>query len=685
MFVDRADYIKNYTCATSDQFSSEDPTISQKEVFPSQISEIAVKSFLSSSSSIPEDKVQGGEMVMGLREQQLKEQVIRDALIFDEADFSAYGNKHENLMKLERLVNGLQLKDVFVPKPCGIKSDVIRDFLKFCKPEIFDAWLNLQTLYKNHQEPTPFLELSKTKELLKKIDGMVCEAFSTEDTFEMLKISQEFSPWLKEVKEKGGYLVVRSTGAEDSDKVVNAGANTSVSYVLPSEKEFCLALGEVVRSYFSLGSLQTRIHSKENPFDSDLKLAVTVQKLIGERIGGESDANEIPISAVLFTNEPLYIGNERFRVMRISASFGHGEGVVKNKGVEGDTLTILQSQINPDRIYVLYDNQEKKTRLAPSQLSDNDGVELVKMNNPHELIRRRVFDNDAMIARLFELGLIVEDYFQKPNDMELVVKGDKIYPVQARAVVRNKQIPTYLDLKKIEKNESLPIKKTVQLSAIVSGKASVVKITSPQEILIANSLTEVQEKQLFKEGQHKLVIVQQKEPANSHPVINFSLYGLPCLCTEGDGESVFEIVRELNDKNNELVVCTQSAALHLWSRELASVDDYVSKGFITHPANIAHSQPITELLPEDMKAKVEVPQEVRDLLFRIRAATTSEIALRALETLRKHTWLQNLSEKKATLEKHLNCGSLVDRNVKLLKESIEQLQESVDSAFNQLQ
>ncbi|MEM1282164.1 MAG: PEP/pyruvate-binding domain-containing protein [Chlamydiota bacterium] len=398
-------------------------------------------------------------MVMNSREQliakEVKDTIAKSSSVPDELALNAYGNKHKNLVKLHHLVEALNLKGISVPKPCGIKSDAIQNFLQSCKPEIFDKWSNLQKNYEEYKYSgtAPFLELPEVKKNLATIDGMIYEAFSKKNAYELLQVEGEFDLWLEEIKKRGGHLMVRSTGAEDSKKAANAGGNTSVSYVSPSKKELCLALGEVVRSYFSLGSLQTRINSKENPFTSDLQLAVTVQELIGEPLGGEDDANEIPVSVVLFTNEPLYVGNESFRVMRISGTYGHGEAVVGNKGVMTDTVLILQSVTDPDKLYVLYDNEEKKTRLAPSGDSVSETVELVKVKNPSELFNKRVFD-DEMIARLYEWGLIAECYFQEPTDMELVIKGDKIYPVQARAIVRNKQLPTYLDLKKIEENKS---------------------------------------------------------------------------------------------------------------------------------------------------------------------------------------------------------------------------------------
>jgi Pyruvate phosphate dikinase, PEP/pyruvate binding domain. len=123
------------------------------------------------------------------------------------------------------------------------------------------------------------------------------------------------------------------------------------------------AVGSVVASYFGEKSLQNRIDSQINPFEEPLQLAVTAQRLIGEPIGGANSFDQIPVSFVVFTNEPLYIGEEKFRVMRISASFGHG--VVGNQGIATDTVLLLRSESQPDELYVLYDNQ-KNNPLSPA-------------------------------------------------------------------------------------------------------------------------------------------------------------------------------------------------------------------------------------------------------------------------------------------------------------------------------
>lgn len=621
----------------------------------------------------------GSSLAIGAFEKRIAEAVAAKALEFDEAFLDEYGNKHKNLIKLYRLFQSLELEGITLLKPRGIKNRQIHAFLEQCAPQIFTEWKQLQTNYQNYRGASPFLATSEAKERLAAIDAGIEEAFKREDAFALLNLSPKFNAWLNELQ--GSYLMGRSTGAEDSKKAANAGGNSSENYVAPTKEELCRALGAVVRSYFSSTSLQNRINSGENPFDGELKLAVTFHELIGENPDKPTKPEEIPKSIVLFTNEPLYVGNEKFRVMRISGAFGHGESVVGNQGVNSDTVLIFVNEANPDKLYVLYDNREKPTRLAPVRDPVTGKVNLQKVENPQELVRERLFD-DAMIQRLYECGIIVESYFQGPTDMEIVVKGNTIYPVQARPIVRAEQLPTYIDLKRLEESLAAPIQGTIQMSMVVPGKSSVVAIRSSEEILIANSLTEVQNKQLFKQGKHKLVIVAHEE-TNTHPVINFSGYGIPCLCLEGGREVLEEYLQKL-DGSYQLAVCVQSATLYLWDMRKASLEEHTSKGFVIHPAKMVLSLPLTESLPGVPRAEAEVPQEVMKLLLSIRDANHAKIALQELEKLKSHGWIADLTVRKEALQQKLEEAPLAKHAVVPVINGVNHLQEAVQNAFENL-
>ena len=101
-----------------------------------------------------------------------------------------------------------------------------------------------------------------------------------------MSLSLETQQWLNDVAKLGNYLMVRSTGAEDSKASANAGGNVSVAYVKPTRASLAEAMGKVVISYFGKSSLQNRLNADLNPFKEELKLAVTTQELIGESLWG---------------------------------------------------------------------------------------------------------------------------------------------------------------------------------------------------------------------------------------------------------------------------------------------------------------------------------------------------------------------------------------------------------------
>ncbi|MBA3602493.1 MAG: hypothetical protein H0W50_02385 [Parachlamydiaceae bacterium] len=248
-----------------------------------------------------------------------------------------FGLKHKNLVHQAHFVKSIGIPGLEVPMPCGLSTDVIEAFLRQNSPEIFDHWLALGKLYASHllipnDKECPFLEIPEAAAHLHAIEKAIVEAFSkasTDDiTYQSLGISPEMELWLEESNKKGHYLMVRSSGAEDSSHAANAGGNVSKAYVLPKTGPLCNAIGEVVSSYFSYSSLQNRINVGINPFFEELNIGLTTQELIGECLGGEKVSSDIPVSLVLFTNEPLYVGDEKFRVMRLSATYGHGNGVV---------------------------------------------------------------------------------------------------------------------------------------------------------------------------------------------------------------------------------------------------------------------------------------------------------------------------------------------------------------------
>jgi len=607
-------------------------------------------------------------------------QEAKEELRLEEEELFNYGLKHANLVKQHHLVKSLGIEGVEVPLPDGIKSNAIISFLRDTRPAIFTAWNNLSQQFDNYERKggtTAFLEIPDVKKLLAEIDHEIKDAFMELNQKNSDLISPEMTAWMETVERDDNYLMVRSSGEEDQQNSANAGGNVSKAYVSPKQGNFLQAVGEVVRSYFSVSSLANRINAGLNPFKEKLNLAVTAQELIGEPLGGTSHADQIPISLVLFTCEPLYVGGESFRVMRLSASYGHGEAVVGNKGIACDTALILISETHPDKLYVLYDNQNKPERLAP--VESKDGIILEKLKNPNELRKRPVLTPE-LLARLYHWGIVGEKFFDgKPTDMEIVIKNNIIYPVQARSINRKPLLPTYLDLKKVKIFLNSPIDAEIPAEILVPGNASVLNMTSAGQVLEAQTLEEAEG--LFDIKKHQLVIVHHPEPANSHPVVNFSGLGIPCLVVTK--ENVTKDLLNQVSKEKALVVCMQTAMLYLWNNSSGNVESAITEGFAVHPAKIQLSL-LEGKKVERQGLPSQVPEEVKALLLNIRAAKTTAAAMSAIKELKQHTWVTNIKQRKIELQKVLQESVSHLKGIKKAYETLVSLEAKIHDAFKEI-
>ncbi len=561
----------------------------------------------------------------------------RSELSLKNGHAARYGNKHSNLEQMAHLDAAMDLQGLEIPTPAGIASDDVVKFLQKTKPEIFERWESLGKLYANYKGEKCFLQTKEAKDHLQRIDELIREAFS--ETTDLIAIGAPLD-WLQEREEAGDFLMVRSTGAEDSKKLANAGGNLSRAYVRSTPKEVLEAAGSVVASYFGEKSLQNRINSQINPFNEPLQLAVTMQKVIGEPIGGAKKTSLIPVSFVVFTNEPLFIGNEQFRIMRISASYGHGEGVVGNKGIATDTIFLLLSLSEPDKLYILYQNQKKASRLVP--VEEDGKIFLKKIKNPKYLAKQRAL-NDRMLAQIYRSAFIMESFHEgEPTDIEGVVQDGVVYFVQARPIIRKPLLPTFLR----HKEGSIS---RLQANILVSGAASVLSIEDEKEVLFAPTL-EIAEELFIKKGlgSYRLIVVSEPDPPNSHSVVTFSSLAIPCLWTP-DLEAAQDLLQNI-DQDHKIAVCMQTGSIHLWDQKKASLEESIEEGFGVHPADIAVSLPIAETA----SAPAKTSQELHDLLIRLRDVSTTEEAFSLLQEIVHFT--TPLKQEIVRIEKTLKTG-----------------------------
>lgn len=522
-----------------------------------------------------------------------------------------FGTKYDTLIKLHDFFKKYPSDGVVIPLPEPVASEEIEKFIKQNAPEFFKCWEKLASLYSHRQKDPNFFEDTEVTDLINQAKKELKTAF------EHFTLPSAMSEWLK--KSSSPYFMVRSSGAEDGKKTANAGANLSCNYV--KAEDVPNAIEQDIDSYISKRSLLNRHNNGENPFTSPLHLAVFVQELIGEAVGGESSPKSIPISVVLFTNEPLYVGKEPFRVMKLSATFGHGEAVVKNRGIATDTVYILDSLERPGELYVWYDKMDKLERLAPMQ--GKEKVSLEAIANPDELIHSPALSSE-LVKRLFSLGKKVEGFFNNdPTDMELVIKDNIIHIVQARPLNRQESLPTYIDL------DASTFQQKEEVKILTPGTSSGYIIDSGKQILATETLEEAQ--YAWKE-MHKLVTVKQDEPLNSHPIINMTERGVSSLYHK---DGLEEAINEVN-KGQNLAICTQQG-LALLTDDKSSIQ--FKEGYISHPAPLSAPP---DLVPMRTR-RTPIPEYLKKLIEEIKRAKTKEVAYQAFKQLSEHLSLQNSS------------------------------------------
>lgn len=567
---------------------------------------------------------------------------VRDVIGPSEEELRAegpLGSKCENLIIMGILQDVLQIPGLFIPRPIGISSPRVEAFLRDCDPSPLQAWAELCALYHHRDVSAPFLMQDAVKAKIRVIQQGIQTAFN--QAAENPEIYGRLAPpalneMILSLQKAGDYAIVRSTGAEDTKAAANAGGNISVPYVLPTRAEIMRACGAVVASYFDVDSLKNRLDSGQNPFAERLQIAVLAQQMIGEPVlpaglaEGDNTAENIPTSFVCFSGEPLWVGNEPFRIVRVVATKGNGVAVVEAQGIPTDSWVILYSAIHPHRMFVVADIQKKTKRKAAVQKGPGERPTLCDRPNPREIVKKPSLSSEQL-RTIFTSAMIMEARFGGvATDFEGICRKEGTYFVQARPVNRPPHAANYFDVTDLDERHRAALLDSLQAFPIVPGRSNVVEITSPDQLVIAETLDKA-EKLYHAELGHRLVIVSKPSPLLSHAVVNFSHLGVPCLRVQDMGAVVKWRARI--GPHTPLEVCTQTAKLYLWDQRVANPQDCVKEGFGKHPAKLSPS-PLSASLR--LERPQETPEEICVLLQRIRGAMTRSAGLDAIAALENH-------------------------------------------------
>lgn len=282
--------------------------------------------------------------------------------------------------------------------------------------------------------------------------------------------------------------------------------------------------------------------------------------------------------------------------MRLTAIPGHGNAVVKklDAELECDTYLILQSRVDPTKLYVIDTIKEKKYRLCPL-----NGT-LQPFLNPESLWKAPSV-TPMMLKRLFDLGLLIEELEGTPRDIEFVVKGEIIYVVQHRSVNRKPpKPPSYID-------RELTTALGIQTKTVIPGHLQAQTVKDFSSVLVADTLEEAQ----FIQGNFDLTMIKCDEPPNSHPIVNFSERAIPVFYhTEGLDPHQEGEVTAFSAQQGAIFQGPESAIV-------------IKEGMIDHPAPIHFSY--LDDLPW-IPLKQEVIDQIHALMMELTADKTIQVA-----------------------------------------------------------
>ncbi len=359
------------------------------------------------------------------------------------------------------------------------------------------------------------------------------------------------------------FVAVRSSAtAEDLEDASFAGQQDSYLNI-KGNKEL---LEHIKKCFASLYTSRATYYRNKKGFDhSKVSLAVVVQKMV------DSDK-----SGVIFSKDPSYKNENTI----IEAVWGLGEGIVSGK-------------ITPDK-YIISKNKIIETKIADKKIAitrNSAGKkQIIKLKE--EISKKQVLKPDE-IYRLVEYATILEEHYQKPQDIEFAIEGEDIYIVQTRPITT---IEKRIEIKSEELEGEVILTGLAASPGIASGKIRIVEeLKDLQKVGKGDILvTKMTNPDMVVTMQKSSAIVTDEGGLTAHAAIVSREMGIPC------------------------VVGTQEATTKLKEGEIITVDGYNGK---IYKGKIAETQK-KEIKPIKVKTNTEIKVIVDLPSFAERASRT---------------------------------------------------------------
>jgi ubiquitin C-terminal hydrolase len=600
---------------------------------------------------------------------------------------NGYGYKVANLRELKivgaELNSSLQTAgvsnfDVQVPEFVAISSAQIKKFLlEKASLDINLKWKDIQkpdtadldTIFESKKFPDNFVEsvLKISEDVKTKFDELSKEpAIATKDVFDAYFKQDthgfDISTFIEQMAQSNNRLVVRSTGAEDTTEIANAGGNESVLNVKPSHDAVLMAMGKghedqlgVVASYFGKKSLCQRLGLGDRSLFSDVipLTSVLIQKMVGEKAGGEDDFKDILVSGVIFTeyaeggafqiNNKKQVTDDDYNktsgLTLIQATWGHGEAVVNG------ICPVDSYYIDPfGNIFSVI--RDKNNRLVPNP----DGIGLKKIENPPQIRKKSSLGFEAIMnLKLVAKGL--EEYYKRPMDVEFVYHPGtkKISIVQARPITYKSGLPSpsYLDTSKLPQD----ISKTSGSSIVFAG-GSVRKIENKKDIIATETLEKALIEYINSSSAKdvKCVITNTMAPATSHEATTFRGEGIPVFCIEDSG-SFDQLKTSLEQANVILFIDLQQELVVDWTGKATNPDQIDGWFHYPIPRLVSLTLPPQTFMVEPQR--VILRQDGKDDGQVLGAYTTSGVTEKMVKDLTGQTFQSVISGGYSSVDEYL--------------------------------
>lgn len=345
-------------------------------------------------------------------------------------------------------------------------------------------------------------------------------------------------------KEDTTDTAVRSSAtAEDLPTASFAGQQETYLNV-KGEKELLLAVKNCFASLFTDRAIVYREEKKFNHMK--VYLSVAVQKMI---------RSDLACSGVMFTIDT----ETGFRnTVFINGSWGLGENIVQGK-VTPDEFHVFKPLLAKGYRPII----TKKLGSKSLRMIYSKGKKSVKNIPASEKDRQRFCINDKEILQLAKWGIIIEEHYKKPMDIEWAKDGKtgEIYIVQARPETVQSQKDTniiedyYLKKKgrilatgtsigsKIGQGRASVIKKVTEMHKFKQGQILVTEMTDPDWVPIMRMAS---------------AIVTDKGGRTCHSAIVSRELGIPCVV--GTGNST----KTIKNGQNITVSCAEGEEGHIY-------------------------------------------------------------------------------------------------------------------------